>query len=111
MNIGTIIGRVKSLGYRISTEGNKLIYQFIGTDVPNEKEAKQLLQNLKENKQAIIDYLKIETEDLQQKINHNDDKWTGNLEEHPLVKYALNLFEGKIISIKSGNAMPNKETQ
>lgn len=48
------------------------------------------------------------TEVLQQKINPNDDKWTGNLKEHPLVKYALDLFEGEIISVELENTITNK---
>lgn len=46
------------------------------------------------------------------RINHKDDKWTGNLDEHPLIKHALDLFQGKIISIEpKDTAFNSKELQ
>jgi len=58
MNIQTVLTDLKNLGYHLSLEGSTLRYKCLSLIEPPKDKVLPLLDTLKRNRQAVIDYLK-----------------------------------------------------
>lgn len=56
-NISKLINTIQNLGYKVSLEGDKIKFKFIGNDDPP-KEALTIINEIRGNKAIVIEYLK-----------------------------------------------------
>ena len=59
-DIAILINKFKNLGYEITVQGDSIKYKYIGNGHPS-RDGYTLLEQIKTNKEAVINYLKSES--------------------------------------------------